>query len=43
MLGLLWLILAWELPLIGWNLVSILQALAAADLPGRLLGLLGLG
>jgi hypothetical protein len=43
MLGLLWLILVWELPLMGWNLVSMLQALAAADLPGRLLGLLGIG
>ena len=41
MLGLLWAILAWELPLMGLNLVAMLQALAAEDLPGRLLSLLG--
>ncbi|MES2442770.1 MAG: hypothetical protein V4574_08055 [Pseudomonadota bacterium] len=43
MLGLLWLIFAWLLPLVGFQLVPMLQALAAADLPGGLLRALGFG
>lgn len=43
MLALLWLIFAWLLPLVGFELVPMLQALAAADLPGGLLRSLRLG
>jgi hypothetical protein len=42
-LGLLWMILIWELPFIGQNLISMLQGLAEADLPGRLLRATGIG
>ena len=42
-LGLVFAIFIWALPLIGFNLVSMLQALAAQDLPGRLMILLGIG
>ncbi len=42
MLGLMWALLSWALPLAGVNLIPLLQALAQADVPGRLLALLRL-
>ena len=43
MIGLLWLILLLELPVLGLGLLSMLEGLADVDLPGRLLDLLGIG
>lgn len=41
MVGLLWVVLIWELPFLGRNLVSLLQTMANADLPLSVLRWLG--
>lgn len=42
MLGLIWLIIGWGLPVLGLNVVSLLQALEADDYPARLFNLIGM-